>query len=459
MTEIVLPADQTSGDVILVRAVPLDGCGAALAELPDAHAAFARALDFTGKAGQCAVLPGEDGRVALCLFGLGEGADPFLYGKLPGLLPPGTYRFDPAPTDPELAALAFALGTYRFERYLKPHAPKHFLVCPEGIDHDRLTRTIEGVFLARDLINTPANDMGPDELEQAARTLATIHNGTLDVTTGDWLLQKNLPLIHAVGRASDRAPRLIDLIWGAPDNPKLTLVGKGVVFDTGGLDLKPSSNMRLMKKDMGGAANVLGLASMIMAAGLKVRLRVLVPVAENAVSGASFRPGDVLSSRKGLTVEIGNTDAEGRLILADALTLADEEEPDLIIDMATLTGAARVALGLEVVPFFTSDDELAAAFHEAGMSEADPVWRLPLWQPYHTLIKSKIADIDNAGKGGYGGAITAALFLSRFVEQAGAWAHFDMMAYNTSARPGRPEGGEAQAIRAVFSALEKRYGC
>ncbi len=460
MADTILAAEAIADDTEITRiaCVRSDGLDMAIDGLPAPAARFVRAAGFEAKAGDIVAVPDPDGAVAAYLFGLGDEPEPLLAGKLPGLLPAGAYRFDPPPPDAHLAALAFALGTYRFDRYLKPRDKTHALVCPDAVARDDVVRAVEAVFLARDLINTPANDMGPDELEQAARTLAAVHNAVIDVTTGDWLLDKNLPLIHAVGRASSRAPRLIDMVWGADDAPRLTLVGKGVVFDTGGLDLKPSSNMRLMKKDMGGAANTLALAAMVMGAGLNVRLRVLIPVAENAVSGSSFRPGDVLTSRKGLTVEIGNTDAEGRLILADALALADDDEPDLMIDMATLTGAARVALGLDIVPFFTDDDALAADFQAAGAAVADPVWRLPLWRPYKDLIASKIADIDNAGKGGHGGAITAALFLSRFVEKAGAWAHFDMMAYNTPARPGRPEGGEAQAIRAVFQVLSDRYG-
>jgi leucyl aminopeptidase len=307
------------------------------------------------------------------------------------------------------------------------------------------------------LINTPTNDMGPAELEAAARALAANHRAEIMVTAGAELLAGNLLMIHAVGRASTEAPRLIDLSWGRADAPKVTLVGKGVCFDTGGLDIKPSSGMLLMKKDMGGAANVLGLASMIMAAGLPIRLRVLIPAVENAISGNAFRPGDVLPSRKGLTVEIGNTDAEGRLILADALALADEEAPDLLIDMATLTGAARVALGPDLPPFYTGDDRFAAELAAAATEVEDPLWRMPLWKPYEAKLASKIADTNNVTSDGFAGSITAALFLQRFVERASSWVHFDIFGWNPSDRPWGPTGGEAQGIRALLRVLTQRY--
>ena len=325
------------------------------------RARFAETAKFEPKAGQSLLLPGEDGALAGVLFGLESAERPdkdrFLPGRLPGLLPAGTYRFANAPHDTRLAALAFALGSYKFTRYRKAEANGARLVVPDGVDGDDVSRIAEGVALARDLINTPANDMGPAELEQAARDLGARHGAAIRAIVGDDLLKQNFPLIHAVGRASPRAPRLIDLTWGDTAHPKITLVGKGVCFDTGGLDIKPDSGMLIMKKDMGGAANVLAAAHMIMDAKLKVRLRVLIPAVENAISGDAFRPLDVYKSRKGITVEIGNTDAEGRLVLADALALADEEAPDLIVDMATLTGAARVALGPELPPFFTHDDD------------------------------------------------------------------------------------------------------
>jgi leucyl aminopeptidase len=382
----------------------------------------------------------------------------FWPGALPGLLPAGAYRFATAPHDSRLAALAFALGAYRFVRYRKQDEKDIKLELPGNVDGEDLSRIVEGVSLARDLINTPANDLGPAELEAAARALAERHGAKLRAVAGEDLLAENFPLIHAVGRAAARAPRLIDLTWGDPSHPKVTLVGKGVCFDSGGLDIKPENAMLNMKKDMGGAAAMLALAHMLMARGIKLRLRVLIPAVENAISGASFRPRDVYRSRKGLTVEIGNTDAEGRLILADAIALADEEEPELIADMATLTGAARVALGTDIPPFYTDDDALAGALADCGKSENDPLWRMPLWRPYDALLESKVANVNNVSSGNFGGSITAALFLRRFVTAAKAWLHFDVYAWNQSGKPGRPEGGECQAARALYALLVSRYG-
>ena len=386
--------------------------------------------------------------------------NPFLPGLLPGLLPAGTYRFANAPHDMRLAALAFALGSYRFSRYRKAPDKAVRLVVPEGVDGAELTRTAEAVALARDLVNTPANDMGPAELEAAARALGKQHGAKFRSIVGDELLKQNFPLIHAVGRAAERAraPRLIELRWGKAGDPKVTLVGKGVCFDTGGLDLKPESAMLLMKKDMGGGATVLALAHMIVAAGLKISLRVLVPAVENSVAGDAFRPLDVYRSRKGLNVEIGNTDAEGRLILADALALADEDKPDLLIDMGTLTGAARVALGPELPPYYTDDEGLAAEIAQCAAAENDPLWRLPLWMRYDQNIDSKVADVNNVATGGMAGSIICALFLKRFVTAARSWLHFDIYAWTPVAKPGRPEGGECQAARAVYALLKKRYG-
>jgi leucyl aminopeptidase len=379
-------------------------------------------------------------------------------GALPALLPAGTYRFANSPHDTRLGALAFALGCYRFARYRKAEDKEIRLELPASLDGADLARIAEGVGLARDLINTPANDMGPPELESAARALATRHAATLRAIVGDDLLSGNFPLIHAVGRAADRAPRLLDIGWGDPDHPKITLIGKGVCFDTGGLDIKSESGMLNMKKDMGGAATVLALAHMLMDRGAKVRLRVLLPVVENAISGSAFRPRDIYRSRKGLSVEIGNTDAEGRLILADALALADEEAPELIVDMATLTGAARVALGTEVVPFYTDDDALAAELSRSADAQSDPLWRLPLWRPYDQMLDSKVADINNVSSGGFAGSITAALFLRRFVSAAKAWLHCDIYAWNQATKPGRPEGAECQGARALYHLLTARYG-
>jgi leucyl aminopeptidase len=421
--------------------------------------AYADAAGFEPKPGQCVLLPAADGLGAV-LFGLEAADDPknlFLPGRLPEQLPGGVYRFANEPHDTRLAALAFALGTYRFARYRKAERPQAQLDLPQGVDRDELEYTVEAVTLARDLINTPANDMGPADLEQAARALGGRHGADVTAIVGDDLLAENFPLIHAVGRAAAQPPRLIDLQWGDASRPRVTLVGKGVCFDTGGLDIKPDAAMLNMKKDMGGAATALALAHMIMAGGLKLRLRVLIPAVENAISGAAFRPRDIYPSRKGITVEIGNTDAEGRLVLADALALADEEEPALIADFATLTGAARVALGPEVPPFFTDDDKLADELARCGASENDPLWRLPLWRPYQAMLESKVADINNVGSGGQAGAITAALFMRRFVT-APSWVHFDIFAWTPSAKPGRPEGGELQAARALYALLADRYG-
>jgi leucyl aminopeptidase len=431
-------------------------------ELPAQARQFSQANGFKAKPGACLTLPSADGKIARVVFGLEEATskfrDLFRPGLLPGLLPPGVYRFANAPHDTRLATLAFALGSYRFSRYRKADAPGVRLVPPEGIDVAAITRMAEAVHLARNLINTPANDLGPEELELAARELATRFGADFNCIVGDELARQNFPLIHAVGMASPRAPRLIDLAWGDPDHPKVTLVGKGVCFDTGGLDLKASSGMLIMKKDMGGAANVLALALMVMDAKLKVRLRVLIPAVENAVAGNAFRPLDIFPSRKGLSVEIGNTDAEGRLVLADALALACEDKPDLLIDLGTLTGAARVALGPDLPPFYTNDETLALDVARCANEENDPLWRLPLWPPYDSWLDSKVANLNNAASGGFAGSITCALFLQRFVEDATRWLHVDIYGWTPSAKPARPEGGECQAARAIYKLLSERYG-
>jgi leucyl aminopeptidase len=422
---------------------------------------FAEAAGFEPKRGGHLALPAAEGGIAGVLFGLEDSAteaNPMLPGNLPGLLPDGVYRFANAPYDTRLAALAFALGSYRFDRYRKRKAKSVTLVPPDGVDAADLSRIVEGVTLARDLINTPSNDMGPAELHEAARLLAERHDAWIEAVTDDELLLKNFPLIHAVGRAAARPPRLIDLHWGDPTHPKVTVVGKGVCFDTGGLDLKPSSAMLLMKKDMGGAAAALALAHMVMDRKLPVALRVLIPAVENSVSGSAFRPLDVYPSRKGLTVEVGNTDAEGRLVLADALALADEAAPDLLIDLGTLTGAARVALGPELVPFYVHDNELAASMARHGAAEHDPLWRMPLWAPYESMLDSKVADTGNVSNGAFAGSITCALFLQKFVTAAKAWLHFDIYGWNPATKPARPEGGECQAARALYALLCERYG-
>jgi leucyl aminopeptidase len=425
---------------------------------------FVKAAGFEPRPGRHLLLPSNNGAAGV-LFGIESGKadkNAFLPGLLPGVLPAGVYRFANEPHDVRLAALAFALGSYRFARYRKvKHKDKAVkLVLPDGVDGEELSRIAEGVMLARDLINTPANDMGPADLEAAAKAVAKRHGAKFRSIVGDDLLKQNFPLIHAVGRAADakRAPRLIELRWGKSGDPKVTLVGKGVCFDTGGLDLKPESAMLIMKKDMGGAATVLALAHMIMGAGLKLALRVLIPAVENSVAGDAFRPLDVYPSRQGHTVEIGNTDAEGRLVLADALALADEETPDLLLDMGTLTGAARVALGPELPPYYTDDEALAADVARHAAAENDPLWRLPLWMRYDQNIDSKVADVNNVAAGGMAGSIICALFLKRFVSAAKSWLHFDIYAWTPSAKPGRPEGGECQAARAVYALLKQRYG-
>ncbi|MBP0615134.1 leucyl aminopeptidase family protein [Jiella mangrovi] len=444
---------------------------AGLDSLSGSESKWAKTMRFSGEAGSFLVVPGEGGEPVSALLGIGasqkdawrKAAVPFSFGALSGKLPAGQWHVeaDDGAGDPTLRALAMRLGGYRFSRY-KAAAGKDEadveVFAGEEADLEEANRLADAVFLARDLINTPTNDLGPAELEAAARKLADEFGAEFSVITGDELLARNFPMIHAVGRASADAPRLIDFSCGRADAPKVTLVGKGVCFDTGGLDIKPSSSMLLMKKDMGGAANVLGLARLIMASRLDVRLRVLIPAVENSISASAFRPGDVLQSRKGKTVEIGNTDAEGRLVLADALTLADEETPEILIDMATLTGAARVALGPDMPPFYSSDAEFSASLAAASVAVADPVWQLPLYQPYAENLSSKIADINNVTSDGFAGSITAALFLEGFVERAKSWAHFDVYGWRPKASPIGPVGGEAQAIRAIYAVLQQRFG-
>ncbi len=456
--------DAPADGAVPVEGVSPDGLAAALTRLAPEARVFVAAAGFTAARGTIALVPGAGGALARVLFGLGGGEGnertAFVPARLATLLPPGDYRLDGGFPDPAMAALAFGLGAYRFARYKggDPATTDIRLAIPSGIDAAELRRIVAAVTLARDLVNTPANDLGPAELAGAIRAVAEQHGADVSVIAGEDLA-RDFPMIHAVGAAATpgRAPRLVDLVWGDPDAPKVTLVGKGVVFDTGGLDIKPSSNMLLMKKDMGGAANALALAALVMGAKLPVRLRLLVPTVENAIASAAFRPGDVLRSRKGLTVEIGNTDAEGRLILADALDLAGEEEPELLIDFATLTGAARVALGPDLPAVFTPDDRLAADLARHGEATSDPSWRLPLWRPYLSMMDSKVADINNAGTGGLAGAITAALFLQRFVARPERWLHLDIFAWTASSKPGQPEGGEAQTIRALYSLLKERY--
>ena len=439
--------------------VTSDSYDAWLATRTASQQAWLQASGYKAKSGKCKLLAGDNGEVAGVVLCVEDDEALWDYAAAAEALPEGQYQLtgETSPAAGAAAALGWALAAYVFDRYKKSEKSPPQLAWPADCDRARVTATAEAIYLARDLVNTPAADLGPAELSAAAREVAETYKAEFAEIIGDDLLEANYPMVHAVGRASDRAPRLLDLRWGAEDNPKVTLVGKGVCFDSGGLDLKPASGMEWMKKDMGGSAAVLGLARMIMALNLPVRLRVLIPAVENSVSGNAFRPGDVLTSRAGLTVEIGNTDAEGRLVLADALTEAVSEAPDLLIDCATLTGAARVALGTELPGFFTDDDDLAHDIEAAARETSDPSWRLPLWQPYRELFKSRIADINNSGEGRFGGAITAALFLQYFAEDAPSWVHFDMYAWNGKSRPGRPIGGEAQAIRALFAMIEKRY--
>jgi leucyl aminopeptidase len=450
-------------DARLLHALRAEDVAAWRDGLPREHRAWVEAAGFEGKAGQFVLLPGPDGTPVGAAAGLGSPEERrrgrFHIASARSKLPTGTWRLKTDLDGPELAeaALGWLLAGYRFARYKASSPPKADLVAPTGVDARRLEAIAAGEALTRDLINTPASDMGPEELEKAARALAKDHNAEIHVIRGEALLDENFPLIHTVGRASSRAPRLIDMSWGET-GPTLTLVGKGVCFDTGGLNLKPGGSMGLMKKDMGGAATVLGLAGMIMATKAPVRLRVLIPAVENAVAGNAFRPGDILSSRKGLTVEVNNTDAEGRLVLADALAFASEERPDLIVSMATLTGAARVAVGADLAPYFTDDEVIAAALANAGALVRDPVWRLPFWDPYEAKIEPGIADLDNAPAGGMAGAITAALFLRRFVSESDRYCHFDIYGWNPTAAPARPKGGVGMGARALFEALPDVLG-
>jgi leucyl aminopeptidase len=420
---------------------------------------WAKSAGFEGQEGKFLLVPNENGELIGALFGLGDQhqGNPFASGALAKLLPEGTWRLQTSTADLNKLSMGFGMGAYQFTDYKSSSKNQPLLSNDNLGDTDDLNRQLAGVFLARDLINIPTNDMGPDALEKVFCDLAKHYGATAKVIKGDDLLDEDFPLIHTVGRASHEEPRLLDMSWGHEGDPKITLVGKGVCFDTGGLDIKPASAMGLMKKDMGGAANVLALALMIMDAKLAVRLRVLVPAVENSISANAFRPSDILTSRKGLTVQIDNTDAEGRLVLADALTLASEEEPDMIIDMATLTGAARVALGPDLPPFYTDDEGLASEIHQAGLDEDDPVWRMPLYKGYEADVATRIADLTNAPSGGFAGSITAALFLKRFVSPDISWVHFDIYGWNPKERPHSSIGGEAQAIRSLYRVLKDRY--
>ncbi|SFR59188.1 leucyl aminopeptidase [Yoonia tamlensis] len=445
-------------DSIPLRVVDHAALDAALADLSDAGRAWAQAQGFTAALGQVLALPDTQGAIAQVLVGYGtanaRARGRFHMGAAAAKLPAGTYKIVAGLAGPDLeeAALGWLLSQYKFDRYAPAKATIAQLIAPEGIDAEKTAIIASAEALTRDLINTPASDMGPQELEDAARALSGEYGAKIAVITGEDLLTQNFPMIHTVGRASRRAPRLLDMRWGET-GPLLTLVGKGVCFDTGGLNIKPGASMGLMKKDMGGAATVLGLAQMIMGLGLPVRLRVLIPAVENSIDGDAFRPQDILTSRKGLTVEINNTDAEGRLVLADALTYADEEMPALVISMATLTGAARVAVGPDIAPFYTDSDAAATALGMAATTVADPVWRMPFHTPYETLIEPGVADLDNAPGGGMAGSITAALFLRRFIDSP--YIHFDIYGWQPVAAPARPKGGVGMGARAILAALPK----
>ncbi|WP_368744774.1 M17 family metallopeptidase [Desertibaculum subflavum] len=450
-----------SSSAVPIHLVPKEGLDAFKAGQPAETARWLDATAFRAEAGSVSLVPGSGGTVAAVVLGTAKAPDTWTLAGAAADLPPATYRLAAEP-EGELAsrlALGWALGSYRFDRFRKPdEKPKPDLVWPKSADRAGVTRLARWIAFARDLISTPTEAMGPAELAAAAQGVAEEFGAKFSTVVGQALLDQNYPMIHAVGRAAAREPRLIDFTWGDPSHPKVTLVGKGVCFDSGGLDIKPADGMLMMKKDMGGAAILLALAGAIMQAGLKVRLRLLIPAVENAISGSAFRPGDIFKSRKGITVEIGNTDAEGRLILSDALAEADSEAPELLIDAATLTGAARVALGADLPALFTDDDTLAADLARLGNEVDDPLWRMPLHKPYRKMLESPIADINNVSRGGFAGAVTAAVFLNEFVGKAKAWAHLDLYAWNADKRPGRPVGGEATALRCLHALLVKRYG-
>jgi leucyl aminopeptidase len=426
-----------------------------LAALTAAEARLAEAMGFDGSPDSFCVLPDAKGNIARVLAGVREGSDPWALAALPQRLPRGRYALGKGPVAiaPEAAAFAWDLGSYQYTRYKKgKRKPADLQV--DGSSKVRASLELaHAVRLVRDLVNTPAEDMGPEDLSDVAREQAERFGGEFDEWVGDELVSQNFPAIHAVGRAAVRPPRLLEINWGNPKHPRLAIVGKGVCFDSGGLDIKSAEGMRLMKKDMGGAAHAIALARLVMQRNLPIRLQMLVPAVENAISGNSFRPGDVVRTRKGLTIEVGNTDAEGRVVLCDALAYAVEGNPKTVIDFATLTGAARVALGPELPALFANDEKLARRLLEAAEAESDPMWRLPLWRNYRRLFDSDVADINNSGRAGFAGSIVAALFLDRFVPQEVAWAHFDVYSWNDVSRPGRPLGGEAQGLRAVLAAL------
>lgn len=444
---------------IPITLVDSAGFAAMAAGLPKASRNWLTALDFKGAPDTYALLPGPDGRLATVLAGVAHSAHPFALASLPAALPEGNYKLSPEglQLDPEQAAMSWELGSYQFDLYKPRKRASAQLQLASTPQAQRGLALATAICATRDLVNTPAEHMGPQELAKAAALVAKQYGAKFSEVVGDALLKKNFPAIHAVGRAATRAPRLIELNWGKASDPLISLVGKGVCFDTGGLDLKSADGMRQMKKDMGGAANALGLATLIMALKLPVRLQLLIPAVENAVAGNAYRPGDVVKTRKGLHIEIGNTDAEGRVVLSDALAYAAEGKPELIIDLATLTGAARVALGAQLPALFARHMETGRALVDLGLKLDDPLWHMPLWAPYQEGIASNIGDIVNTGRNALAGAINAALFLEYFVPEQQDWLHIDLFSWNDAARPGRPVGGEAQTIRTLLAYIEDRF--
>ncbi len=454
-----LPFLTESASAIPIHALRAAEWGAWIETRAEALKRFTAASDFRGQSGRILVVPATDGAIERVLFGLGDAPTAMLMGALAQHLPAGDYKIAQAPREfaAGLVAIAWGLGGYAFTRYRARRRPLPRLVWPDGADIAEVERVVRASWLARDLVNTPAGDMGPAALQAAAEDVAARYGAEIETIEGEALLSENYPLIHAVGRAAHEAPRLVHLSWGQANAPRVALVGKGITFDTGGLDIKPDTGMRIMKKDMGGAAHALALGQLVMDAKLPVRLDVYLAIAENAIAGDAFRPGDIIRSRKGLTVEIDNTDAEGRLVLADALARASEDNPDLILDFATLTGAARSALGPDLPPLYTDDDALADSYAKASAETADPLWRMPLWAPYEGDMDSPIADLKNTGDGPMAGSVYAALFLKKFVA-AKAWGHFDIYAWAPREKPSRPVGGEAQTLRASWRVLKQRYG-
>lgn len=452
------PVISASQNSIPIELISSSQFAAWLKKQPEPRQAWAKAQCFTGAPGSLCMLQDKNGLRVLC--GVEESLTPWSIAHLPAKLPEGEYHLEKRLSAHEATqmALGWALACYRFDSYKRSERPTARLVAPQSADLEFVESAAAAIGWARDLINRPANDLTPQHLADEAARFAQYHKGKYTILAGKKLVEEGYPAIYAVGKAAAAEPHFVDMVFARKGLPRITLVGKGVTFDSGGLDIKSSGNMRLMKKDMGGAAAALALAKMILDAKLPIQLRVLLPMVENAISGNAMRPGDIIATRKGLSVEVGNTDAEGRLILCDALTRADEEAPDLLVDFATLTGAARVALGTDIPAFFTNDEALASSLAKHSQREHDPLWRLPLWKPYRSMLDTPNADLSNDPESSYGGAITAALYLQEFVGKTPSWLHIDMMAWNLAARPGRPVGGEAMAVRALFALIKERYG-